>query len=391
MYIEDFVYTELTGTPYTDSATSITVSDASVFADPDTVGDYEIVIQNKRKHPGLAQNHEELEVVLLTARDTGTNTLTITRNSNGKEAVAFGDTIDWIVYLGATKQVFDDKQYVLSEGAFVDGDKTKLDGVESSADVTDAGNVGSSIEGVASVTPADTDKFAIVDDTDTSLKSVLWSSIKTALDAIYVKVSDIVDNLTSTDTNKPLSANQGKQLNDSKANLSGGNTWSGVQDFGDRIDLVSLSFDGGVNVLSDYEKGTFTGTLTTNAGDDGITSNTDTCFYERIGGVCIVWGEIGANTPSSFSTYINDDDGYSLNIDGLPFTIYNDIQGRSAPVVGTTKGVGCTGGYLAGIGSQNTTTILFQVNKDDGSVRTSPNLTTNDSIAVHFQFTYKIA
>lgn len=33
-------------------------------------------------------------------------------------------------------------------------------------------------------------------------------------------IADIVDNLTSTDTNKPLSANQGKELNDNKANAS---------------------------------------------------------------------------------------------------------------------------------------------------------------------------
>jgi len=35
----------------------------------------------------------------------------------------------------------DDKQEILAEGAFVDGDKSKLDGIESSADVTDTANV----------------------------------------------------------------------------------------------------------------------------------------------------------------------------------------------------------------------------------------------------------
>jgi len=35
----------------------------------------------------------------------------------------------------------DDKQEILAEGAFVDGDKTKLDGIEASADVTDTANV----------------------------------------------------------------------------------------------------------------------------------------------------------------------------------------------------------------------------------------------------------
>lgn len=35
-----------------------------------------------------------------------------------------------------------------------------------------------------------------------------------------VNISDIVDDLVSTDTDKPLSANQGKELNDSKVNTS---------------------------------------------------------------------------------------------------------------------------------------------------------------------------
>ena len=38
------------------------------------------------------------------------------------------------------------------------------------------------------------------------------STIKTALDAVYMKKTDVKDNLTSTDTDKPLSAKQGKEL-----------------------------------------------------------------------------------------------------------------------------------------------------------------------------------
>lgn len=39
-------------------------------------------------------------------------------------------------------------------------------------------------------------------------------SVKTALDAQYVKKSDIVDNLTTNDATKVLSAKQGKALKD---------------------------------------------------------------------------------------------------------------------------------------------------------------------------------
>lgn len=45
-------------------------------------------------------------------------------------------------------------QGVLSEGAFVDGDKTKLDNIEASADVTDAANVSSSITAMSTAQKA---------------------------------------------------------------------------------------------------------------------------------------------------------------------------------------------------------------------------------------------
>ena len=48
-------------------------------------------------------------------------------------------------FQAATKKYVDDadalKQDILAEGAFVDGDKTKLDGIETGADVTDTANV----------------------------------------------------------------------------------------------------------------------------------------------------------------------------------------------------------------------------------------------------------
>ena len=40
------------------------------------------------------------------------------------------------------------------------------------------------------------------------------ATIKTALDNVYIKKSEIVDNLTTNDSTKPLSAKQGKALAD---------------------------------------------------------------------------------------------------------------------------------------------------------------------------------
>lgn len=56
----------------------------------------------------------------------------------------------------------------------------------------------------------------------TSSYSEKIAKLKNALENVFVKKTDIQNNLTSTDTNKPLSANQGKVLKtlvDEKANI----------------------------------------------------------------------------------------------------------------------------------------------------------------------------
>jgi len=70
-------------------------------------------------------------------------------------------------------------QVQLAEGAFVDGDKTKLDGIEASADVTDVTNVRAAIEALTlvSVSGATGDEVLVVDATDGGLKSVLWQNL----------------------------------------------------------------------------------------------------------------------------------------------------------------------------------------------------------------------
>lgn len=40
------------------------------------------------------------------------------------------------------------------------------------------------------------------------------TTVKTAIEAVYVKKSNVIDNLNSTSTENPLSANQGKILNE---------------------------------------------------------------------------------------------------------------------------------------------------------------------------------
>ena len=77
----------------------------------------------------------------------------------------------------------------------LDAMDTKLDGIEASADVTDAGNVGSSIDGASGkTTPVDADTMPLIDSAASNvLKKVTWANIKATLktyfDTLYATVS----------------------------------------------------------------------------------------------------------------------------------------------------------------------------------------------------------
>lgn len=68
--------------------------------------------------------------------------------------------------------------------------------------------------------------------------------VKDSLD-LKTNISDIKDNLTSTDTNKPLSANQGKVLNETKANKSEVVDW-------DNITFVSKTDDSSGSIILNF-------------------------------------------------------------------------------------------------------------------------------------------
>lgn len=60
----------------------------------------------------------------------------------------------------------------------------------------------------------------------TSSYSEKITKLKNALESVFVKKTDIQNNLTSTDTNKPLSANQGKVLDTNKVDKISGKSLS---------------------------------------------------------------------------------------------------------------------------------------------------------------------
>jgi uncharacterized membrane protein len=112
------------------------------------------------------------------------------------------------------------------------------------------------------VTRAQEGSIATTKTEGSTWKVVMFPTAKTIqdIDSTKVNVADIVDNLTSTDTNKPLSANQGKVLQDGKVA-----TASIVNDLTSGGTTVPLSAEQG-KVLQDGKVAkagdTMTGTLT---------------------------------------------------------------------------------------------------------------------------------
>lgn len=73
------------------------------------------------------------------------------------------------------------------EQAFLDADHTKLNGIESGADVTDAVNVASSIHGVAAkATPVNADEIGLIDSAAANvLKKLTWANLKATLKTYF--------------------------------------------------------------------------------------------------------------------------------------------------------------------------------------------------------------
>ncbi len=122
------------------------------------------------------------------------------------------------------------KQYSSTE-------KTKLNGIESGADVTDAGNVGSSIHGSsAKGSLTDNDKFAIIDsEASNVLKTSLWSVIKSTLKTYFMGLFVVREvpagtkngsNCEFTLANTPVSGSEMVFLNGLLQNAGSGNDYT---------------------------------------------------------------------------------------------------------------------------------------------------------------------
>ena len=140
---------------------------------------------------------------------------------------------------------------VTDAGVMTAADRTKLDGIESGADVTDATNVGAAIDGsAAKTTPADADTVPLIDSAAGNiLKKLSWANIKATLKTYF-------------DTLYP----------------SGSGTSSGTNT-GDQNLFGTIAVSGQSNVVADSTSDTLTLvagtniTITTDASTDSVTIN----------------------------------------------------------------------------------------------------------------------
>jgi len=169
----------------TNASTSDTVFQGNITCRQDVIPDTPASTTPFPSYAALVHTHTESDITDLgTATTLNADTSLVgnswfldedTMASNDAEKVASQQSVKAYVDTEVAT-----KQGVLTEGAFVDGDKTKLDGIEALADVTDETNVTAAIDGatLTAATVATGDKVLVqdVDDSD-NLKTVTAQSI----------------------------------------------------------------------------------------------------------------------------------------------------------------------------------------------------------------------
>lgn len=130
--------------------------------------------------------------------DTAAQGLSSTEKTNAKTNLDLQNVVNLDTSTTANISDSTDKRFM------TDAQETKLDSVEANADVTDAANVGTAIDGsTAKTTPVDADTMPLIDSAASNvLKKVTWANIKTTLKSYF-------DSLTTTLTNKRITKRVG--------------------------------------------------------------------------------------------------------------------------------------------------------------------------------------
>lgn len=144
-------------------------------------------------------------VIASTASGSGdvTTSGSVTSGRLARFADGTGDVLEDAGYTVAGVLSTDNHTDGTTNKVFTATEKTKLAGIEAAADVTDAGNVGSSIHGAsAKTTPVDADTMPLIDSAASNvLKKVTWANIKATLktyfDTVYAAVAGSVSQVFS--------------------------------------------------------------------------------------------------------------------------------------------------------------------------------------------------
>lgn len=180
----------------------------------------------------------------------------------------------------------------------------------------------------------------------TSSYSEKIAKLKNALENVFVKKTDIKDNLTSTDTNKPLSANQGKILDTNKVDKISGKSLS-TNDFTntyktklDNLDTIleskannththgNLQNDGSIGISNNINKNVVTdgnGKITTEDKpqiDNTVTQSSSNAV--KSSGIYSALAEKQINL-GSLSTEFDAYGNSIFNDDGVCFYVLNDM------------------------------------------------------------------
>ncbi|MGH6791252.1 MAG: hypothetical protein ACRECF_00730 [Methyloceanibacter sp.] len=154
-----------------------------------------------------------------------------------------------------------------------DAYKAKIDGIEASADVTDAVNVGSAIAGAATkATPVDADTVPLIDSADAdALKGTTWANIKATLEAYFDTLYQPLEaTLTSWASVTRAAGFDTFAATPSSANLASLITETTTAVTAATSPGPTLTFVGGLNLVSNTTDANDTVSLPTNvAGDIG--------------------------------------------------------------------------------------------------------------------------
>lgn len=194
--------------------------------------------------------------------------------------------------------------------SFTTADETKLDGIEALADVTDAGNVGSSIDGAtAKTTPVDADTMPLIDSAASNvLKKGTWANIKATLKTYF-------DTLYPSGSGTSTGSNTGDQtsivgITGTKAQFDTAITDGNILYVGDITQYTDEMAQDAVGAMVDaslaYVDGTpllqraaLTGDVTASAGSNTTTIANDAVTYAKMQNVSATDKLLGRSTAGA--------------------------------------------------------------------------------------------